>query len=73
MFGKTTEENPFPESCYNCRFWNKSESELENAECRRRINRTILPKSPSEAPSMSLWAITLHNDWCGDYEQANDY
>jgi len=68
LFGEATEDNPFPENCGSCRFY-----ERELAECHRRINILYYPGFTGEAVSVDseiqLWAKTSSNDWCGDFEE----
>ena len=69
LFGKATKDDPFPENCYSCRFY-----ERDLAECHRRINVIVGPAKNTGHTlvprQITKWVNTVHDDWCGDFKRA---
>lgn len=55
-------------TCETCRYWQKSEKELKQGECR------INPPSATPIPSqqgvalMSYYPVTAPDNWCGQHK-----
>jgi len=64
MKGKVTEDNPFPDNCGSCHYW-------DDGECHRRINAiaTSYNKQWPYRATVKLWVKTKHHDWCGEYKK----